>query len=83
MPGLSIDRGLSQDVARLAGVLGEGGAPTERRQDKSREVRGGRSGANVLSHSDLARCAARTHSLLAVTSHCKCRPFHTSCAFAP
>ena len=34
MPGFGVDRRMSHHVAGMAGVLGEGGPPTERRQDK-------------------------------------------------
>jgi hypothetical protein len=61
----------SRDVAGIAIVQGGGGRPTERWQDKSREVRGGRSVGKRAVIRDLARCAPAHESLPVRTSHCK------------
>jgi hypothetical protein len=48
-----------------------GGQPTERWQDKSREVRGGRSVGKREHIRDLAQCAITHDSLPDRASHCK------------
>ena len=55
-----------------------GGQPTERWQDKSREVRGGRSVGKRKMIKDLARCGFANDSLPDLASHCKHRQQHTS-----
>jgi hypothetical protein len=45
--------------------------PTDRWQDKSREVRGGRLAGKRAMIKDLARCAPAHESLPVRTSHCK------------
>ena len=50
-----------------------GGQPTERWQDKSREVRGGRSVGKRTMIKDLAQCAIAHDSLPNRASHCKHR----------
>ena len=55
-----------------------GGQPTERWQDKSREVRGGRSAGKRAMIKDLAQCAPAHESLPIRTSHCNAKQKHTS-----
>ncbi len=55
-----------------------GGQPTERWQDKSREVRGVRSAGKRVMTKDLAQCAPVHQSLSIRTSHCQCEQMHTS-----
>ena len=78
MGSLALLRGISNIVARLAMRPGSGGHPTDRRQDKSREVRGGRSAGNRAMTKDLAQCALAHESLQIRTSHCKYRQQPTS-----
>jgi hypothetical protein len=69
----------SHDIASV--MMGEAwaGQPTERWQDKSREVRGGRSGEEGMRIKSLARCAHSRDSLSVRTSLWKCTHDHTSC----
>jgi hypothetical protein len=78
MGSLALLRGISNIVARLAMRPGSGGHPTDRWQDKSREVRGGRSAGKRAMIKDLARCAPAHESLPLRTSHCKYRQQRTS-----
>jgi hypothetical protein len=78
MGSLALLRGISNIVARLAMRPGSGGHPTDRWQDKSREVRGGRSDGKRAMIKDLARCAPGHESLPIRTRHCKCRQERTS-----
>jgi len=57
MMGLTAFRRLSHDVSGLAGRHGGGGRPTDGGQDKSREVRSGRSAEEGWNVSTLARGA--------------------------
>jgi hypothetical protein len=78
MIGVRIHRRTSQDVApRAMGPSGEG-RPTARWQDKSREVRGGRSDGKRAMIKDLARCTPAHESLRIRASHCKYRQERTS-----
>jgi len=52
--------------------------PTERRQDKSREARGGRSAGKRAMIKDLAQCVPAHESLPIRTSHCKYKQQRTS-----
>ena len=78
MGSLALLRGISNIVARLAMRPGSGGHPTDRWQDKSREVRGGRSAGKRAMIKDLAQCAPAHESLPIRTSHCKHRQQRTS-----
>jgi len=78
MGSLALLRGISNIVARLAMRPGSGGHPTDRWQDKSREVRGGRSAGKRAMIKDLAQCAPALNSLPIRTSHCKYRQQRTS-----
>ena len=78
MTGMLVDRRNSQDVARMAKSRCGGGRPTARWQDKSREVRGGRSAGKRAMIKDLAQCAPAHDSLPIRTSHCKYRHQRTS-----
>ena len=71
MGSLALLRGISNIVTRLAMRPGSGGHPTDRWQDKSREVRGGRSAGKRAMIKDLAQCAPALNSLPIRTSHCK------------
>jgi hypothetical protein len=71
MGSLALLRGISNIVVRLAMRPGSGGQPTGRWQDKSREVRGGRSVGKRAMIKDLAQCAPAHESLPIRTSHCK------------
>jgi hypothetical protein len=73
MIGIAIYRRTSQDIALTAMSRSGGGQPTERWQDKSREVRGGRSVGKRAMIKDLARCAPAHDSLPIRTSHCRYR----------
>jgi hypothetical protein len=57
MTGVRIHRRTSQDIAPMTKRRCGGGRPTERWQDKSREVRGGRSVGKGTVIKDLAQCA--------------------------
>jgi len=78
MGSLALLRGISNIVARLAMRPGSGGHPTDRWQDKSREVRGRRSAGKRAMIKDLAQCAPAHESLPIRTSHCKYRQQRTS-----
>ena len=78
MASLALLRGISNIVARLAMRPGSGGHPTDRWQDKSREVRGGRSAGKRAMIKDLAQCAPALNSLPIRTSHCKYMQGRTS-----
>ncbi len=68
----------SHEIALV--MMGSDGAgqPTERWQDKSREVRGGRSVGKRAMIKDLAQCAPAHESLPICTSHCNYRQERTS-----
>ena len=78
MGSLALLRGISNIVARLAMWPGSGAHPTDRWQDKSREVRGGRSAGKRTMIKDLAQCAPAHEGLPLRTSHCKYRQERTS-----
>jgi len=78
MGSLALLRGISNIVARLAMRPGSGGHPTDRWQDKSREVCGGRSAGKRAMIKDLAQCAPAHESLPDHASHCKYRQERTS-----
>ena len=78
MGSLALLRGISNIVARLAMRPGSGGHPTDRWQDKSREVRRGRSAGKRAMIKDLAQCAPAHESLPDHASHCKYRQERTS-----
>ncbi len=69
----------SHEIALV--MMGSDGAgqPTERWQDKSREVRGGRSGEAGMRIKSLSRCAHSRDSLSRRISLWKCTHDHTSC----
>jgi len=71
MTGMHAHRSNSQDIAPMAKKQCGGGQPTERWQDKSREVRGGRSVGKRTMIKDLAQCAIAHDSLPNRASHCK------------
>ena len=72
MGSLALLRGISNIVTRLAMRPGSGGHPTDRWQDKSREVRGGRSGRKEANDQRLgtmcagARKPANSHKSLQI-----------------
>ena len=78
MGSLALLRGISNIVARLGMRPGSGGHPTDRWQDKSREVRGGRSVGKRAMIKDLAQCAPAHESLPIRTSHCRYRQERSS-----
>ncbi len=78
MGSLALLRGISNIVARLAMRPGSGGHPTDRWQDKSREVRRGRSAGKRAMIKDLAQCAPALDSLRICTSHRKYSQERTS-----
>ena len=78
MGSLALLRGISNIVARLAMRPGSGGHPTDRWQDKSREVRGGRSAGKSAMIKDLAQCAPAHESLPIRTSYCEYKQERTS-----
>ena len=78
MTGMHAHRSNSQDIAPMAKKQCGGGQPTERWQDKSREVRGVRSAGKRVMIKDLAQCAPVHQSLPIRTSHCQCEQMHTS-----
>ena len=78
MTGMPVYRKGSQSIVAMATRQGGGGRPTERRQDKSREARGGRSAGKSAMIKDLARCAPAHDSLPDRASHCKHRQQRTS-----
>jgi len=78
MGSLALLRGISNIVARLAMWPGSGAHPTDRWQDKSREVRRGRSAGKRAMIKDLAQCAPAHESLPDHASHCKYRQERTS-----
>ena len=63
MGSLALLRGISNIVARLAMWPGSGAHPTDRWQDKSREVRPGRSVGKRRHVKHFARCATKRDSL--------------------
>jgi hypothetical protein len=71
MTGMPVYRKGSQSIVAMATRQGGGGRPTERRQDKSREVRGGRLAGKRAMIKDLAQCAPAHESLPIRTSHCE------------
>jgi hypothetical protein len=80
--GVRVHRRNSHDIAVMAiRQSGRGrptDRPTERWQDKSREVRGGRSGEKGASSRHFARCAPLRDSLSARASFCKHTHGYTS-----
>jgi len=78
MGSLALLRGISNIVARLAMWPGSGAHPTDRWQDKSREVCGGRSAGKRAMIKDLAQCAPAHERLPDRASHCKYRQERTS-----
>jgi hypothetical protein len=78
MIDMRIHRRTSQDIASLAKRRRGEGRPTARWQDKSREVRGGRSAAKEVMIKDLAQCVQAHESLPIRTSDCKYRQERTS-----
>jgi len=78
MGSLALLRGISNIVARLAMRPGSGDHPTDRWQDKSREVCGGRSAGKRAMIKDLAQCAPAHERLPDRASHCKYRQERTS-----
>ncbi len=77
MVRLGVFRTTSKILARLRVRPGRAGHPTERWQDKSREVRGGRSAGKRAMIKDLAQCAPAHDSLPIRTSHCNYRQQRT------
>ena len=71
MTGVRVHRRNSHDIAVMAIRQSGRGRATERWQDKSREVRGSRSGEARTRIRRLARCAPLRDSLSACTSSCK------------
>ncbi len=63
MTAMGLDRRNSQDIAPVTMRRSGGGRPTERWQDKSLEVRGGRSVEEGASIKHYARCAPVRDSL--------------------
>ena len=63
MTGVRVHRRNSHDIAVMAIRQSGRGRPTERWQDKSREVRGGRSGEKGASSKHFAQCAPLRDSL--------------------
>jgi len=78
MGSLALLRGISNIVARLSMGQGWGGRPTERWQDKSREVRGGRSVGDGTNIRHFARCASSRDSPPTLTSPWRCTRDDTS-----
>ena len=78
MTGVRVHRRNSHDIAVMAIRQSGRGRATERCQDKSREVRGGRSAGKSPMIKDLAQCAAAHESLPDRASHCKYRQERTS-----
>ena len=73
-----LSRANSQNVARM--MIGQGlrGRPTDRWQDKSREVRGRRSVGNSKTNRHFAQCASQRDSLQNQTRHWKITARRTS-----
>jgi hypothetical protein len=71
MTSVRVHRRNSQDVAPMAMRRSGGGRPTARWQDKSREVRGGRSGEEGAISKHFVRCALSRDSLSVRASRCK------------
>jgi len=63
MSSLALLSGMSNVLARLAVRPGRGGQPTDRWQDKSREVRPGRSVGKGRHVKRFARCATKYDSM--------------------
>jgi hypothetical protein len=63
MRSLAVLSGMSNILARLAVRPGSGGQPTDRWQDKSRELRPGRSVGKRRHVKHFARCATNRDSL--------------------
>jgi hypothetical protein len=78
MTGMDLIRGNSQDIVPVTMRWSRGGQPTERWQDKSREVRGGRSGGEGASSRLDARCAPSRDSLPNRVSLWRCMSERTS-----
>jgi hypothetical protein len=71
MTDVGTNRKNSQNIATVAKGQGGGERPAGRWQDKSREVRGRRSGEERTRIKRLARCAPLRDSLSARISSCK------------
>ena len=80
MGGLSAFRRMSNILARLSVSPGRRGQPTDRWQDKSREVRRGRSAEERRQISNLARGACSQRSLSIHASPWKIKIMCTSLA---
>ena len=78
MTGVRVHRRNSHDIAVMAIRQSGRGRATERWQDKSREVRGGRSGEKDASSKHFGRCAPLRDSLSARASFCKHTHGYTS-----
>ena len=78
MTGMHAHRSNSQYIAPMAKKQCGGGQPTERWQDKSREVRGGRSAGRGRMIKDLAQCAPAHESLPIRTTLCNAKQKRTS-----
>ena len=78
MTDLGTNRKNSQNIAPVAKGQGGESQLTARWQDKSREVRGGRSVEKGASSKHFARCAPLRDSLSARASLCKHTHGHTS-----
>lgn len=73
----------SQFLARWVGRQAGRETPTDRWQDKGREVRGGRPGVGSRQNNDLARCAPQARSLRKPQNPCKSSLFRTSRRIVP
>ena len=82
MGGLGVFRTMSNILARMTVSPGRGGHPTDRWQDKRREVRGGRVGEERRQISHLARGAFSHHSLSIYATPWKIETTRTSHAVA-
>jgi hypothetical protein len=71
MTDLGTNRKNSQNIAPAAKGQGGGERPAARWQDKSREVRGGRSGEEGAISKHFVRCALSRDSLSVRASRCK------------
>jgi hypothetical protein len=78
MIDVTFDRRVSGDFASVTMEQGSEGRPTDRWQDKSREVCGGRSAGKRAMTKELAQCAPAHDSLPIRISHCKYRQQRTS-----
>ena len=78
MSTVRVPRNISQEIEPMSIERSRGGRPTERWQDKSREVRRGRLAGKRAMINGLARCAMTRDSLPTPASHCECSHKHTS-----